>query len=114
MSAEMKRQARARAARLGVGPQRLFRWLEEHRLPVTVERLESVNALRTLLAAGFVEAQIPEPTHKRGRTEQPPAAPVRIFRTAERLRGCVAPVRPKAPRSRLQARLGLRGAADEG
>jgi hypothetical protein len=56
-----------------LGPQRLFHWLEEHRLPVTVERLESANALRSLLAAGFVEAQIPEPTHKGGRTVQPPA-----------------------------------------
>lgn len=69
----MQREARARASRLGLGPQRLFHWLDGHKLPVTVERLECVNALRSLLAAGYVEAQIPEPTHKGGRTEQPPA-----------------------------------------
>src|SRR4029453_5949944 len=44
-------------------------------LPVTIERLESIDALRMLAAAGFVKATIPPPAPNpaTGRIEQPPA-----------------------------------------
>jgi len=38
-----------------------------------VAHVDSIDALRSLLAAGFVEAQVPEPLRLRGRIEQPPA-----------------------------------------
>jgi hypothetical protein len=75
MTSNTRRQLRVREMRLGARAQRMFDWLEMRDLPVTVERIESVDVLRTLVAAGFIVAQIPTPTfdHQTRRVRQPPA-----------------------------------------
>ncbi|RZL90189.1 MAG: hypothetical protein EOP82_16420 [Variovorax sp.] len=86
MSAASKRQLSSPTTRLGAGAQHVFDWLDGRPLPVTVERKESVDVLRSLVAAGLVKAQIPEPTHKAGRTDQPPAVVTAITPAGRRWR----------------------------
>lgn len=69
------RERRAQAMRMGAGAQRLYDWLAQQPMPVTVSGGEEVDLLRKMVAAGFVRALIPPPFMNRNssRLEQPPA-----------------------------------------
>ncbi|MGJ7511461.1 hypothetical protein [Variovorax sp. GT1P44] len=73
MKAADRRITLARAKRLGAPAVSLFDWLETQRLPVEIARLDGVDVIRSLVAAGFEEADIPETIRRAGRIEQGPA-----------------------------------------
>ena len=80
----LSRQKRNQRSRLGASALLLFESLSNCPLPAIVDRIDSIDALRSLISAGFVEAQVPEPLRLKGRIEQPPAVVTGLSKAGHR------------------------------
>lgn len=99
------RERRVQAIRMGAGAQRLYDWLAQQPMPVTVSGREDVDLLRQMVAAGFVRALVPPPVMNRNpsQVEQPPAVVTALTSTGRSWRRklyagpAIAGITPPAP-----------------